>query len=127
MPQDPTRTHPPAFAVPATPTPPLVEPAPAPDPAPEPEPPTPATEPDPAVAADVAEARIAASRGAQVVLDPDSDAALAARGAMGATIEENTAVLHADLIAQGLDPISPSGEASDKPEPSDKPDSDAEA
>jgi hypothetical protein len=60
-------------------------------------------------------ARAAASRGAQVVLDPDSPAAVAARGGAAATIHENTDARDADLIARGLDPVSPSGHLTDKP------------
>jgi hypothetical protein len=59
------------------------------------------------------ETRIAASRGGQVVLDPEGDAAIAARGGMGATIEENAAVYNADLIDHGLDPAAPSGHLTD--------------
>jgi hypothetical protein len=59
------------------------------------------------------ETRIAASRGGQVVLDPEGDAAIAARGGMGGSIEENSAVRDADLIDHGLDPAAPSGHLTD--------------
>jgi hypothetical protein len=75
--------------------------------------PKPAVKPAAAPTKDEAAARVAASRGAQVTLDPDSDAALAARGAMGDTIEANTQARDADLIAQGFDPDAPSAHETD--------------
>jgi len=55
------------------------------------------------------------AHGAQVVLDPDSDAALAARGGMHPSIHENTQARDADLIDMGLDPHAPSAQLTDKP------------
>ena len=57
-----------------------------------------------------AAARRLATRGAQVVLEPDSDAAIAAKGGAGTTIEENTAAHQAALAEMGLDPVNPSAE-----------------
>ncbi len=54
------------------------------------------------------------SRGAQVVLDPDSDAAKAARGGAAPDMAGNVVARDADLIKQGYDPASPSGESTDK-------------
>jgi colicin import membrane protein len=69
--------------------------------------------------ADIAANRLAGSKGAQVVLDPDSDAAIAARGGAGATITENTIVRNEALIDMGLDPEAPSAHETDpKPTPS---------
>lgn len=64
------------------------------EPAPAPPAPTPEQE-----AADK-QARAIASIGAQVMLDPESDAALAACGGYAATMEENAAALIAALPAE---------------------------
>jgi hypothetical protein len=53
------------------------------------------------------EARFRSSRGAQVILDPESDASLAARGAAAGTIEANVVARDADLQQKGLDPRDP--------------------
>jgi len=58
---------------------------------PEPRAPTPHDPPD---------ARAAASRGAQVVLDPDSPEAIAARGGAGKTMHENVAARDAAVAAK---------------------------
>jgi hypothetical protein len=92
------------------PLPPKAAQAPAPAPAPKPAAPKELSKAD---ADKLRETRIAASRGGQVVLDPEGDAAIAARGGMGATIEENSAVRDADLIDLGLDPAAPSGHLTD--------------
>lgn len=47
------------------------------------------------------------SRGGQVVLDPEGDASLAARGGVGGTIEANVAARDAALLAAGCDPRDP--------------------
>ncbi len=60
-----------------------------------------------------AAARRAASQGAQVVLDPDSPAALAAKGAMGRTMHENVEARDAALIEMGHDPAAPSAHLTD--------------
>src|SRR5579862_7034723 len=70
---------------------------------------------DPAVLAAQREATAAASIGAQVILDYNSDAGKAARGGMGGTIEENTMARDANLIAVGLDPNAPSGPPTGEP------------
>jgi hypothetical protein len=57
----------------------------------------------------------AKTQGAQVVLPPDSPAAIAAKGGAGTTINENTAARDAALIEEGLDPNAPSAELTDKP------------
>ena len=53
------------------------------------------------------DARYRNSRGAQVVLDPDSDASLGARGGAGGTIEENTFVRDQHLVRHSMDPRDP--------------------
>jgi hypothetical protein len=60
-------------------------------------------------------AMAASSIGAQVILDYNGDASIAARGGAGGTIEENTLVRDADLIAVGLDPNAPSGPPTGQP------------
>jgi hypothetical protein len=60
-------------------------------------------------AAETKEAMAAASIGAQIILDYNSEASLGARGGMAGTIEENTMARDASLVAVGLDPVSPSG------------------
>jgi hypothetical protein len=55
------------------------------------------------------EAQAGGSIGAQVILDFNSQAGLAARGGAAATIEENTALRDENLAAVGLDPANPSG------------------
>ena len=68
-------------------------------------------------------AMAAASIGAQIILDYNSDASIAARGGAGGTIEENTLVRDADLITVGLDPNAPSGPPTGVPwEPPPPPD-----
>ena len=49
------------------------------------------------------------SIGAQIILDYNADGSLGARGGAGGTIEENTMIRDAHLIAVGLDPNNPSG------------------
>jgi hypothetical protein len=61
------------------------------------------------LAAEQKEAIGAASIGAQVILDYNSDAGKGARGGAGATMEENLAARDANLLAVGLDPVAPSG------------------
>ena len=52
-----------------------------------------------------------ASYGAQVILDYDGDAALAARGGAAGSITENTIIRDADLVElSGHDPKSPSND-----------------
>jgi hypothetical protein len=60
-------------------------------------------------AAEDREARQAASIGAQVILDYNEDAAVAARGGAAATMDENVAIRDKHLLSLGLDPLSPSG------------------
>jgi hypothetical protein len=55
------------------------------------------------------DAQQAGSIGAQVILDFNSQAGVAARGGAAPTIEENSALRDEHLIAVGLDPLSPSG------------------
>ena len=63
--------------------------------------------------ADDREARRLGSMGAQVILDPDSEAALGARGGAADTIMGNTLHRDAALVAAGFDPAAPSGHMSD--------------
>jgi hypothetical protein len=56
-----------------------------------------------------AEARAAASIGAQIILDFNEDGSIGARGGAAADINGNTAVRDAHLVALGLDPVNPSG------------------
>jgi hypothetical protein len=51
--------------------------------------------------------RFRASRGAQVVLDPASDASLGARGAAGGEMMDNVVARDAHLLAHSLDPRDP--------------------
>jgi hypothetical protein len=60
------------------------------------------------MAAEQKEAAGAASIGAQIILDYNSDAGKGARGGIG-TMAENIAARDADLVAVGLDPVAPSG------------------
>jgi len=55
------------------------------------------------------------SIGAQVILDYNGDGSLGARGGAGASIEENTMIRDAHLIAVGLDPTNPSGPPTGEP------------
>src|SRR5262249_5849414 len=59
--------------------------------------------------------RAKASQGAQVILDPKSDAALGAKGGAFASIEDNTNFRNAGLIAANLDPLGPSAQLTDLP------------
>ena len=59
--------------------------------------------------------RAKASQGAQVILDPKSDAAMGAKGGAFATIEDNTNFRNAALIAANLDPNGPSAQLTDLP------------
>jgi hypothetical protein len=61
------------------------------------------------------EAQASGSIGAQVILDFNSQAGLAARGGAAATIEENTVLRDENLVAVGLDPVSPSGPPTGEP------------
>lgn len=58
-----------------------------------------------------------ASQGAQVVLDPASEAAAGARGEAGETLAENTKARNEGLEDMGLDPQDPSGELTDPDQP----------
>lgn len=69
--------------------------------------PTPAPEPSPEDAQALRDQRFRNSRGAQVILDPMSDASLAARGGAGGTIEENELVRQQAMLAHGLHPFDP--------------------
>ena len=60
-------------------------------------------------AAETKEAMAAASIGAQIILDYNSDAAVGARGGAAGTVEENTTIRDANLVALGLDPLNCSG------------------
>jgi hypothetical protein len=53
------------------------------------------------------DARYRNSRGGQVILDPDSDASLGARGGAADTIEGNTLVRDAHLLSHHMDPRDP--------------------
>ena len=55
------------------------------------------------------------SIGAQIILDYNGDGSLGARGGAGASIEENTMIRDAHLIAVGLDPANPSGPPTGEP------------
>lgn len=55
------------------------------------------------------------SIGAQIILDYNGDGSLGARGGAGGTIEENTMIRDAHLIAVGLDPMNPSGPPTGEP------------
>ena len=55
------------------------------------------------------------SIGAQIILDYNGDGSLGARGGAGGTIEENTMIRDAHLIAVGLDPVNPSGPPTGEP------------
>jgi hypothetical protein len=55
------------------------------------------------------------SIGAQIILDYNGDGSLGARGGAGGTIEENTMIRDAHLIAVGLDPAAPSGPPTGEP------------
>src|SRR5262252_1976013 len=59
--------------------------------------------------------RARASQGAQVILDPKSDAAMGAKGGAFASIEDNTNFRNAGLIAANLDPLGPSAQLTDLP------------
>ena len=59
--------------------------------------------------------RAKASQGAQVILDPKSDAALGAKGGAFSSIEDNTNFRNAALIAAHLDPNGPSAQLTDLP------------
>jgi hypothetical protein len=61
------------------------------------------------LAAEQKEAAGAASIGAQIILDYNSDAGKGARGGIGPTMAENVEARDADLISVGLDPVAPSG------------------
>lgn len=65
-------------------------------------------------AKELREASQAASIGAQVILDFNSDAAVAARGGAAPTIEENLFIRDAGLIDMGLDPVACSGPPSEE-------------
>src|SRR5215467_15932908 len=60
-------------------------------------------------------ARVAVTQGAQVILDPKSDAAIGARGGAGADLQYNTDFRDQALAAAGFDPASPSAELTDRP------------
>jgi len=56
-----------------------------------------------------------ASIGAQIILDYNGDGSIGARGGAGASIEENTMIRDAHLVAVGLDPNAPSGPPTGEP------------
>jgi hypothetical protein len=62
---------------------------------------------DDKAAADDREARKAAAKGGQVILDPESDASYAARGVFPGEITGNEAARNAHLASHGLDPLDP--------------------
>ena len=68
-----------------------------------------APKPDPQAEKAAREATAHASIGAQIILDYNSDAGKGARGGAGGSIEENTMVRDANLVALGLDPVDCSG------------------
>lgn len=75
-----------------------------------------AAQPAPAAAPPLTkEEQYARARGAQVILAPDSDASLSAKGAIARTMVENTEAHKEALISEGLDPLAPSAEQTDKP------------
>lgn len=63
-----------------------------------------------------AAARRLGTRGAQVVLDPESEAAMAAKGGVAPHIEGNTLARDEALLAMGLVPAAPSGDVLDMTE-----------
>ena len=67
-------------------------------------------EADPKLEEERRESMRIASYGAQVILDYEGDAALAARGGAAGTITENTIIRDADLVELGHDPKSPSND-----------------
>jgi hypothetical protein len=77
--------------------------------APPPPPKARAPEPDPQAEAAAKEAQAAASIGAQVILDFNSDSGLGARGGAATTLEENQIARDTHLTALGLDPVDCSG------------------
>ena len=72
--------------------------------------PPPAPKVDPKLDEERRESMRIASYGAQVILDYDGDAALAARGGAAGSITENTIIRDADLVELGHDPKSPSND-----------------
>jgi len=56
-----------------------------------------------------------ASIGAQIILDYNGDGSIGARGGAGTSIEENTLIRDAHLVAVGLDPNAPSGPPTGEP------------
>ena len=80
-----------------------------PPPPPESKPPA-APKVDPKLDEERRESMRVASYGAQVILDYDGDAALAARGGAAGSITENTIIRDADLVELGHDPKSPSND-----------------
>ena len=56
-----------------------------------------------------------ASIGAQIILDYNGDGSIGARGGAGTSIEENTMIRDAHLVAVGLDPNAPSGPPTGEP------------
>ena len=77
--------------------------------APPPPPKERAPAPDPQAEAAAKEAQAAASIGAQVILDFNSDSGLGARGGAATTLEENQIARDTHLTALGLDPVDCSG------------------
>ena len=61
------------------------------------------------------ELMVSASIGAQIILDYNGDGSIGARGGAGTSIEENTMIRDAHLIAVGLDPNAPSGPPTGEP------------
>jgi len=59
--------------------------------------------------------RAKAAQGAQVILDPKSDAALGAKGGAFTNIEDNTNFRNAGLVAANLDPLGASAQLTDLP------------
>ena len=68
-----------------------------------------APKPDPKAEQAAKDARAAASIGAQIILDYNAPAGVAARGGAGGSVEENTMIRDAHLVALGLDPRDCSG------------------
>jgi len=60
-------------------------------------------------------ARAAATQGAQVILDPKSDAAIGAKGGAAANMQYNTDFRDQALEAAGFDPSGPSAQLTDRP------------
>ena len=82
---------------------------PHPQPTPAPRPAAAAPKPDPKAEQAAKDAMAAASIGAQIILDYNAPAGIAARGGAADTVEENTMIRDRHLVALGLDPRDCSG------------------